>query len=114
MFVCISCYNYTDVLYINNKAILAISEGCRLPRSPVYVDSSLFIDANCYWVYCRLYLFSSHIPSVVQLINPGENYLDRFYMSRMDFSLLYIQLLSKNFLDSDFCHNYLHTPVVLN
>ena len=25
-----------------------------------------------------------------------------------------IQLLSKIFLDSDFCHNYLHTQVVLN
>ena len=25
-----------------------------------------------------------------------------------------IQLLPKNFLDSDFCHNYLHTPVILN
>ena len=25
-----------------------------------------------------------------------------------------IQLLSKKFLDSDFCHNYLHTPVVLH
>ena len=24
-----------------------------------------------------------------------------------------IQLLFKIFLDSDFCHNYLHTPVVL-
>ena len=24
-----------------------------------------------------------------------------------------LQLLSKNFLDSVFCHNYLHTPVVL-
>ena len=26
----------------------------------------------------------------------------------------YIQLLPRIFLDSDFCHNYLHTPVVLN
>ena len=25
-----------------------------------------------------------------------------------------VQLLSKIYLDSDFCHNYLHTPVVLN
>ena len=25
-----------------------------------------------------------------------------------------VQLLPKIFLDSDFCHNYLHTPVVLN
>ena len=25
-----------------------------------------------------------------------------------------IQLLSEIFLDSDFCHNYLHTPVTLN
>ena len=25
-----------------------------------------------------------------------------------------IQLLSKIFLDSDFCHNYLHIPVTLN
>ena len=28
--------------------------------------------------------------------------------------LLNIQLLPKFFLDSDFCHNYLHTPVILN
>ena len=25
-----------------------------------------------------------------------------------------VQLLPKIFLDSDFCHNYLHTPVVYN
>ena len=25
-----------------------------------------------------------------------------------------VQLLSEIFLDSDFCHNYLHTPVTLN
>ena len=29
-------------------------------------------------------------------------------------SYTYVQLLSKFFLDSDFCHNYLRTPVVLN
>ena len=30
------------------------------------------------------------------------------------FFTIYVQLLPKFFLDSDFCHNYLHTPVILN
>ena len=33
---------------------------------------------------------------------------------RKDESFLGIQLLSEIFLDSEFCHNYLHTPVTLN
>ena len=29
-------------------------------------------------------------------------------------TIINIQLLSEFFVDSDFCHNYLHTPVTLN
>ena len=37
--------------------------------------------------------------------------LQSLFVSMSD---VHIQLLPKNFLDSDFCHNYLHTPVILN
>ena len=38
-----------------------------------------------------------------------------FIVSRHEkICFMHIQLLPKIFLDSDFCHNYLHTPVVLN
>ena len=35
-------------------------------------------------------------------------------VSRRYLNAQYIQLLPNNFLDSDICHNYLHTPVILN
>ena len=38
-----------------------------------------------------------------------ENIIERDFKT----ALTNIQLLSKIFLDSDFCHNYLHTPVGL-
>ena len=38
----------------------------------------------------------------------------RDLVSRPDSMDETVQLLPKIFLDSDFCHNYLHTPVVLN
>ena len=28
--------------------------------------------------------------------------------------IMYVQLLPKIYLHSNFCHNYLHTPVILN
>ena len=32
-----------------------------------------------------------------------------FYLRSLVSTVAYIQLLSKIFIDSDFCHNYLHT-----